>query len=182
MRLLLCCLLAVCLACAPETKPEAEPTLLATFWPTPDAAVARMLQMAELQAGETLYDLGSGDGKIVLAAARDFGVEAVGIEIDEELVRQSRAAIAEAGVSEGARIVKGDLLAQDLSRADVLTVFLTPEAYPWLEPKLREDMRPGMRLLVYKFPIPDWEPVATAAFADPDPEIPTHRIYLYRVD
>ena len=90
MRLLVCLLLVVGLGCGPVAERE-DVTLLAVYWPTPDAAVARMLEMADLQPGETLYDLGSGDGRIVIAAAQEYGVRAVGIEIDSELVAQSRA-------------------------------------------------------------------------------------------
>ena len=157
--------------------PEAE--LLATYWPTPEPVVQRMLDMAGLQAGETHFDLGSGDGRYVLAAARR-GADSTGFEIDPELIAQARRRIAEAGLQDRARIEARDLLEADFAQADVITCFLVPESYPKVIPVIEAAVRPGTRVVAYKFPIPGWEPVETFAMEDPDPEIPTHEAFLYR--
>lgn len=187
-RLLCVLLAAACWGCevggAPKTVPASEAVeapdaeLLATYWPTPEPVVEKMLDMADLQPGETHYDLGSGDGRYVLAAARR-GADSTGFEIDPELIAESRRRIAQAGLKNRARIVAEDLLEADFSRADVITCFLVPESYPKVIPAIEAALRPGARVVAYKFPIPGWEAVETLSMEDPDPEIPTHEAFLY---
>ena len=175
-RALLCVPLALA-ACAPEPPPE--PVLLSVWEPTPDSAVERMLALADLQPGETLLDLGSGDGRIVVEAARR-GARAVGYEIDDELIAQSRRRIAEAGVGERARIEDRDLLTADFASADVVAIYLTPESFPPLIPLLEDQLQPGARVVAYKFPLPGWTPEDSKRWQDPDPDIPPHEVFLYR--
>ena len=156
--------------------PDAE--MLATYWPTPQPVVERMMELGKVSPGKIHFDLGSGDGRFVIAAA-NRGAESVGYEIDPELIARSRKNIHDAGLDSHARIEAGDLLEADFPRADVVTCFLTPESYPQVAPRLRERLRPGTRVVAYKFPIPDWEPVETISMEDADPEIPTHQIFLY---
>lgn len=139
-----------------------------------------MLQLSELQPGELHYDLGSGDGRFVVMAARDFGARSVGFEIDEALVKQSRRAIADAGLSETAEIRSEDLMAADYSAPQVITCFLTPEGLQKISPRLERTVQPETRLVSYKFPLPGWTPEAREEMLDPDPEIPLHEIFLYR--
>lgn len=139
-----------------------------------------MLEAVDLKPGETHFDLGSGDGRIVLAAAGDFGADSIGYEIDADLIEVSRNRIRRAGLSGRARIVGQDLLQADFERADVITAFLTPEAYVKLEPVLRAEVRPDVRIVAYKFPMPGWQAKEVIAFEDRDPEIPTHEIFVYR--
>ena len=178
--------LAGLIACAPA-EPTAsseldavEAELLATYFPTPENVVQRMLDAVDLQPGEIHFDLGSGDGRFVLTAAGDFGSDSTGFEIDETLVRISRNRIRRAGLGDHARILSQDLMTADFAAADVISAFLTPEGYVKLEPLLRQDVRDDTRLVAYKFPIPGWEPIETFTIDDKDPEIPTHEVFVYR--
>ena len=166
-----------------ETRPEARPEdaeLLATFYPTPLPVVRLMLQLSELRAGELHFDLGSGDGRIVLTAAGELGARSVGFEIDEELVSQSRRSIIEAGLSDRAEIRRQDLLLADYSEPDVITTFLTPEGLEKVVPRLERTLTAGARLVAYKFPLPGWTPVRVEELVDEDPEVPLHEVFLYR--
>src|SRR6202167_1143860 len=101
---------------------------LAPYYPTPETIVERMLDLGGLKAGEKMFDLGSGDGRIVIMAAQKFHAEAVGIEIDRDLWKQSMDRIRKLGLEKTARIVNGDLLQQNYSSADLVTVYLLPES------------------------------------------------------
>jgi predicted RNA methylase len=139
-----------------------------------------MLEAVNLRSGEVHFDLGSGDGRIVLAAARDFGADATGFEIDPDLIELSRNRIRRGGLTDRARIVSQDLLTANFAKADVITAFLTPEAYVQLEPILRAEVQPDVRVVAYKFPVPGWKVDEVIALEDPDPEVPTHEIFVYR--
>lgn len=182
-RRLLAAMAGASFACGreePAPPQQPEPELLATYYPTPQPVVRRMLEMSGLQPGELHYDLGSGDGRIVLTAARDFGARSVGFEIDPELIARSRRAIAEAGLRDSAEIRQEDLMLADYSRPQVITCFLTPEGLEKVTPRLERTLTPGARLVAYKFPLPGWEPDEREEIVDPDPEIPLHEIFLYR--
>src|SRR5690606_16399246 len=101
---------------------------LAPYYPTPETVVERMLKLGGLKPGEKMYDLGSGDGRIVIMAADRFKANAVGVEFDEDLVKQSTARIRALGLEKRARIIHGDLLQQDYSDADLITIYLLPSA------------------------------------------------------
>src|ERR1700761_9221785 len=101
---------------------------IAPYYPTPATIVEKMLQLGELKAGERMFDLGSGDGRLVIAAARKYKADATGVELDDSLYKQSMARIKSLGLSATARIIHGDLLQQDYSSADLLTVYLLPVA------------------------------------------------------
>lgn len=176
-------LLAGCSRAEPTTLVEIETVeaeLLATYYPTPEIVVQRMLRAVDLQAGEVHFDLGSGDGRFVLAGARDFGADSTGFEIDPDLIAVSRNRIRRAGLVDSARILSQDLLTADFASADVISAFLTPEGYLKLEPLLRETIREDTRVVAYKFPVPGWEPIEVIAIQDSNPEIPTHEIFVYR--
>ncbi len=176
-------LLAACSRAEPTTLVETEATeaeLLATYYPTPEIVVQRMLRAVDLQAGEVHFDLGSGDGRFVLAGARDFGADSTGFEIDPDLIAVSRNRIRRAGLVDSARILSQDLLTADFASADVISAFLTPEGYLKLEPLLRETIREDTRVVAYKFPLPGWEPIEVIAIQDSNPEIPIHEIFVYR--
>ncbi len=187
MRLLLIPVLAALAACggagpaASGVEPEAPAgELLATYYPTPDFVVDRMLELAAPVEGELHYDLGSGDGRIVIAAAGRYKTRSVGFEIDPDLIRVSRNRIRRRGLADRATIEARDLLTADLGAADFVTAFLTPEAFEQLTPLLETRLRPGARVVAYKFPVPGWAPAAVDALDDPDPAVPTHEIFLYR--
>lgn len=179
---ILAALLCSCAAPEPPVSAEAAPDaeLLATYYPTPEPVVKKMLEAVDLMPGEVHFDLGSGDGRIVLAAAKDFGADSTGYEIDPDLVTLSNNRIRRAGLSDRARILSQDLLQADFGRADVITAFLTPEAYVQLEPIMRAEVRPDVRIVAYKFPVPSWQADKIIALEDPDPTIPTHEIFVYR--
>jgi cyclopropane fatty-acyl-phospholipid synthase-like methyltransferase len=132
----------------------------APYRPTPMAAIELMLDLAEVGPGTRLLDLGSGDGRIVIAAARR-GAEAMGIDIDPERVAEAEAAAREAGVE--ARFEQGDLFAADLAGVDVVTLFLLTHVNRWLEARLKRELRPGARVVGYAFPMSDWPPAAEAS-------------------
>jgi SAM-dependent methyltransferase len=122
----------------------------APWVPTPLRIAHKMLDLAQVQPGELLYDLGSGDGRIVVLAARRFGARAVGIEIDPLRYLMTRAAVSVLGVNGQVEVVLGDFFKQDLSRADVITVFLLQDTNDLLSLKLVEELRPGTRVVSYK--------------------------------
>lgn len=125
--------------------------------PTPDSLVVRMLQLARVGANDTVFDLGSGDGKIVIAAARDHGARAHGIEYDERMVVLARRKAQEAGVAERATFEQADLFASDFSSASVVTMYLMPHLNLRLRHKLLA-MKPGTRVVSHEFLMADWEP------------------------
>lgn len=125
--------------------------------PTRDALLQRMLQAAQVGPQDIVYDLGAGDGKIVMAAARDFGARAVGIEYDGRLAALAQAQVQQAGLAARARIVQGDIFETDFSEATVLTLYLLEELNARLRPTILA-MRPGTRVVSNSFSMGDWEP------------------------
>ncbi|HEX6172996.1 MAG TPA: class I SAM-dependent methyltransferase [Candidatus Binatia bacterium] len=131
---------------------------IAPFAPTPPEVVSRMLELAEIKHGDVLYDLGSGDGRIVVAAAKRFGIRAVGFEIDPVLVKDSRQIIKRAGLEELVEIREQDIRAVDFSPASVVTMYLYPAANLRLRPVLMRDLRPGSRVISHDFNMGSWKP------------------------
>lgn len=132
--------------------------------PTSPALVEKMLDMAKVTADDFVIDLGSGDGRMVIAAARR-GARALGVEFNPEMVKLSRQSAAEAGVADRATFVEGDMFEADISGATVLALFLLPDNLKRLEPKFRA-LRPGTRIVVNTFAIPDWKPDATEVITE----------------
>lgn len=130
--------------------------------PTPDAAVERMLRMAEVRAADRVVDLGSGDGKIAIAAGRDFGARASGLEFDARMVELSVRRAREAGVSDRVDFRRADIFATDFGDATVVTMYLLPELNLRLRPILFR-MAPGTRVVSHSFTMGDWPPDETAA-------------------
>jgi precorrin-6B methylase 2 len=146
--------LAVSAAAAQET--EWQPP----FITTPAEVVERMLAMAGTRPEDLVVDLGSGDGRIVIAAARQFGARALGIELDGELVEKSRQAARSAGVADRVSFVQGDVLVADISRASVVTVYLLPALMARLQPRFIEELAPGTRIVSHAFAMAGWAPDA----------------------
>ena len=117
-----------------------------------------MLKEANVGPDDVVYDLGSGDGRIVIAAAKEFGARGVGIELDPALIRQSQDAAVRAGVTDRTTFVWKDIFEADLSPATVVTVYLFPEVNERLLPKFRRELRPGTRVVSHQYPIGDWKP------------------------
>lgn len=128
---------------------------------TPQSVVDAMLLLAEVRAGDVVYDLGCGDGRIVITAARSFGATGVGIDIDPARIDEANAAARRAGVSGSVRFAVQDLFKTDFSAATVLALFLVPELNAKLLPKFRAELRPGTRVVSHLYRIGDWAPART---------------------
>ena len=162
---------------AQESKQDSE--RLAPYYPTPETIVEKMLQLGGLKAGEKMFDLGSGDGRIVIMAAQKYHADATGIEYDKDLARQSSDRIRSLELQKTARIINGDILRQDVSSADLVTVYLLPASNEKIRPMLEKQLRKGTRLVAHDFEIPGWHPVQTEQVGD-DGEGRSHTLYLYR--
>ena len=147
-------------------------TSLAPFVSSSDEMVRKMLQLAGLKPGEVLYDLGSGDGKILIAAAKEYGARAVGIEIRKDLVEESRRKIKELRLDDRVTVIHGDVMEVDISDADVITLYLTDSGNEKLKPKLEKNVKPGARIVSNSFRIPGWDPVQVS-------EAGWYKVYLY---
>ena len=126
----------------------------------PLPVVEKALAFAQVRAGETVYDLGSGDGRIVIMAAQKFGARAVGVELDPRYARLSMNRIQALGLFEKVQIIEGDVLEQDLSAADVVTIYMTPLGTYKLRPRLEKFLRDGARVVTCVYEIPEWKPAA----------------------
>ena len=130
------------------------------FVPTPQEVVDKMIELGGVKKGDTVYDLGSGDGRIVITAAKK-GAKAVGFEIDGDLVKESRENIQKAGVQSSAEIRQQDILTVDLSAASVVTMYLLPDVNLKLRPNVLSQMKPGSRVVSHAFDMGDWKPDKT---------------------
>ncbi len=127
------------------------------FVPSPQEVVEKMIDLAGVKQGDLVYDLGSGDGRIVIAAAKK-GAKAVGFDVDGDLVKQSRDNIRAAGVQDSAEIRQQDILTVDLSPASVVTMYLLPDVNMKLRPTLLNQLKPGSRVVSHSFDMGDWKP------------------------
>jgi SAM-dependent methyltransferase len=127
------------------------------YVPTPERVVSTMLELADVRRGDVVYDLGCGDGRIVVAAAKAGAAKAVGIDIDPERVAEARENVRAAGVADRASILEGDLFQLDLRDADVVTLYLLPDLNLRLRPKLLR-LKPGTRIVSHAFDMGDWAP------------------------
>jgi len=144
------------------------------YVPTPQPVVDAMLRLAKVKRGDVLYDLGSGDGRIVIAAAKRYGVRGTGIDIDPDRIREANANARKAGVAKLVRFVNQDLFQVDYGEATVVTLYLLPRINLQLKPKLLEELRPGTRIVSHGFDMGDWKP-------DRVVEIGTSTLYLWTV-
>ena len=154
------------------------PDSIAPYLPTPQKVVDEMLAASGLKPGETLIDPGSGDGRIVITAARKYKANSIGIELDDELAASSASRIKESGLDQVARIIHGDLLKQDYSSADVVTVYLWPEANRKLAQLLDIQLRKGTRVIAHDFEMPTWKPTKIITIPD-DGTGRSHTLFLY---
>ena len=152
---------------------------LAPYYPTPEIIVEKMLSLGGAKKGERVFDLGSGDGRIVIIAAEKFGMNAVGVEYDKDLFSQSSEKIRRMGLSEKARIIHGDLLQQDYTSADLITVYLLPVANDKLRPILEKQLKKGARVVAHDFEVGGWRADKTEVVED-DGEGRSHTLYLYK--
>jgi SAM-dependent methyltransferase len=143
---------------SPSATPESEEPLEAPYVPTPQVVVDQMLAMAEMGPNDVIYDLGSGDGRVVITAAQKFGARGIGIEIDPELVAQATANAQAAGVSDRVQFREEDLFTADFRDATVVTLYLLPDVNLRLRPILLTQLKPGTRIISHSFNMGDWEP------------------------
>ncbi|WP_309093095.1 class I SAM-dependent methyltransferase [Phenylobacterium sp.] len=145
---------------APASKPpERGPDVI--YVPTPPETVDAMLKLGEVKPGDVLYDLGSGDGRIPIAAAKQFGIRAVGIDIDPKRIEEANANAKAAGVTHLVTFRNEDLFEADFREATVVTLYLLPSLNEKLMPKLLSDLKPGTRIVSHAFPMGQWEPEQT---------------------
>lgn len=131
------------------------------YYPTPPETVAEMLRLAKIKKGDVLYDLGSGDGRISIAAAKQYGIRAVGIEIDTKLVTEAEENARQANVSELVRFRNEDMFRVNYSEATIVTLYLSEKLNVLLRPKLLSELRPGSRIISHDFRMGDWKPEQT---------------------
>jgi SAM-dependent methyltransferase len=171
----------VALACAPlflallapalaqqkneEFRPQVGQAGKDVIWvPTPDEVVDRMLTMAQVKPGDTVYDLGAGDGKIAIAAAKKFGARSYGIEYNPDMAKYAQNNAQKAGVAGKATIINGDIFATDFTKATVITMYLLPSLNIKLRPTLLQ-MKPGTRVVSHSFTMDDWSPDETSSIS-----------------
>jgi 16S rRNA A1518/A1519 N6-dimethyltransferase RsmA/KsgA/DIM1 with predicted DNA glycosylase/AP lyase activity len=152
---------------------------LAPYYPTPETIVQKMLTLGGLKAGEKMFDLGSGDGRIVIMAAQKFHAQAVGIEMDKDLYKQSTARIQNLGLAKRASIINGDIFKQNYSSADLVTVYLLPSSNDRVQPLLEKHLKKGARIVSHDFAFKNWQPEKIETIED-DGEGRSHTLYLYR--
>jgi protein-L-isoaspartate O-methyltransferase len=153
--------------------------ILAPYYPTPETIVEKMLQLGGLKAGEKMFDLGSGDGRIVIMAAQKFHADANGVELKKDLVKDSLDRIRKLGLEKSAHIIQGDLLKQSYSSADLITVYLLPVSNDKVQSLLDKQLKKGTRVVAHDFEFKNWTPERVESIDD-DGEGRSHTLYLYR--
>lgn len=145
----------------PSGKP-AEVPLDVPYVPTPTEVVDRMLKMAKVNKEDLLYDLGSGDGRIIITAAKEYGARGIGYDLNPQRIKESNENAQRAGVTDRVRFTQQDLFEADLSGATVVTLYLLPDVNLKLRPKLLRELRPGTRIVSHNYDMGDWQPEAVA--------------------
>jgi precorrin-6B methylase 2 len=163
---MLVCALWVTTACHPAYRTAGTgvhdesppPPLDVPYVPTPQDVVTYMLKLAQVGPNDVVYDLGAGDGRIVITAAQQFGARAVGIDLDPARIAEANANAQRAGVSDRVQFIEQDLFTADISEATVVTLFLRPSLNLRLRPKLWRDLKPGTRVVAHLYDMGDWKP------------------------
>ncbi len=142
--------------------------------------VQHMLRLAELKPGEVLFDLGAGDGRTVIMAAKTFGARGVGVELREDLAKKAMSMIQENQLTDRVTIVNGDMFGVNLTSADVVFLYLTTSANEKIRPKLEQELKKGVRIVSHDYEIIGWRPQKVENFCEnPQLGYPSHTIYLY---
>lgn len=153
---------------APRRAPDVP------YVPTPDEIVQAMLKLANVQKGDVVYDLGCGDGRIVITAAKLYGTRGVGVDINPDRIRDARLNAKQAGVEELVKFVEADLFEADIKEASVVTLYLLPSINLKLRPKLWSDLKPGTRVVSHAFDMGDWKPLKSD-------EVDGRPVYLWTI-
>jgi len=151
-----------------------QPNLDVPYVPTKQEVVEEMLKLANVKPGDVVYDLGCGDGRIVITAAKKFGATGVGVDLNPQRIEEANANAQAAGVSGKVKFIEGDLFEFDFSEADVVTMYLLPSVNLKLRPKLLSELKPGSRIVSHDFDIGDWEAEQTV-------EVGNDTVYLWTV-
>ncbi len=172
--------LAVTVAAAQTPQPRRAPDV--PYVPTTEEAVEAMLKLADVKKTDVVYDLGCGDGRIVVAAAKKFGAHGVGIDINPERIAEAKENAKKAGVEDLVRFEENDLFEADFHQATVVTLFLLPNINLKLRPKLLEQLKPGTRVVSNTFDMGDWKAEKEATVGSPDEEsYLSHRLFLWTI-
>ena len=163
--------LLVSLAAA-QVQPKSPPEV--PFVPTPNAVVDAMLKLANVQSGDIVYDLGSGDGRIVIAAAKSYGAHGVGVDINPERIAEANANARKAGVESLVRFEENDLFKADIHAATVVMIYLMPDFNMRLRPKFLKELKPGTRVVSHSFDMREWKP-------DKEEVVDGRHIYLWTI-
>ena len=164
------------LAAAQSIQPDVP------YVPTTDPAVQAMLKLADVKKTDVVYDLGCGDGRIVVAAAKNYGARGVGVDINPERVQDAKKNAKKAGVENLVRIEQNDLFKADIHEATVVTLFLLPEVNMRLRPKLLQELQPGTRIVSNTFDMGDWKPDKQVSLDDDDSDSGlSHKFFLWIV-
>jgi len=150
---------------------------IAPFVASPVSVVRKMLEYAELRQDERLYDLGCGDGRIVIMAAQEFGAWGVGVDLNKRLIGEAMKKARSLDLGEAAQFIHGNLFEVDLSSADVVTMYLTTGANEKVRPKLEQELKAGARVVTHDFSIPNWSEEKNMKFRE---GYRSHTIYLYK--
>lgn len=137
---------------------QTDPRLDVPFVPTREEVVQGMLEMGQVEEGDLLYDLGSGDGRIVITAAKERGVKGVGVDLDPQRIREARANAKREGVEDQVEFIQGNLFNTDFSKATVVTMYLLPDVNLRLRPRILNELKPGTRVVSHAFDMNEWEP------------------------
>ncbi len=178
-------LLALMLFCSRAAFAQAQEKELDTpYVPTPQAVVDRMLDMAQVKAGELVIDLGSGDGRIMITAAQRHGARGFGVEIDPRLVQRSNEEARRQGVADRVKFLRQDLFNTDFHEANVLTLYLLPDVNIALRPRILAELKPGTRVVSHDYDMREWRPDAEETIPAPDKKVGMRKesmVYLWIV-
>jgi SAM-dependent methyltransferase len=172
--------LCIIAAFAAGITASAPPQSLAPYVPTPQPVVEKMLQLAQVTSKDVVYDLGCGDGRIVITAAKEYGAHGVGVDIDPERIKESNANAKAAGVENLVTFRLEDAMKADVSPATVVTLYLLTSSNLQLRPMLTRQLKPGARIVSHAFMMGDWEPEKTEQV--PDESGFTRTLYLWIAD
>jgi tRNA A58 N-methylase Trm61 len=154
---------------------------IAPYVASPLPVVRQMLLLAELKPEDMLYDLGAGDGRAVIMAAKDFGANATGVELREDLVKRALNTVSELGLEEKVKIVHSDMFDVDINSADVIFLYLTTSANEKIRPKLETELKNGTRIVSHDYEVLGWKPSKIDNFCEnPRLGYPSHTLYVYK--
>jgi len=179
--------LALCAAVAAfaQDLDDSKDNVAGPYVPTPWVIVDEMLKLADIRGEDVVYDLGSGDGRLVITAAKRFGARGVGVELQTELVETARIGAKQEGVADRVKFVQGDLFQADIRSASVVMLYLLPHFVTRLVPKLRAELRPGTRIVSHDYPLSPWPPDKELSMDVPEKEMISGtswtRLYYYVV-